>query len=83
MTEGEEVWAVLNLGGCPEDWSVELARDAMAGATRYWHDWISKLEVSAAGERAERVRRSALTVHLLSYAPTGSPVAAPTTSLPE
>ncbi|MDP9366777.1 MAG: glycoside hydrolase family 15 protein [Chloroflexota bacterium] len=83
LTEGEEVWAVLDLGGHPADWSVELARDAMAEAVRYWHDWIGKLDVSAAGKRAERVGRSALTVHLLSYAPTGSPVAAPITSLPE
>ncbi|MDP9469906.1 MAG: glycoside hydrolase family 15 protein [Chloroflexota bacterium] len=83
LTEEEEVWAVLDLGGRPADWSVERAHDAMTGAARYWQAWVGGLDVSAAGERSEQVRRSALTVHLLSYAPTGSPVAAPTTSLPE
>ncbi len=84
LAEGEEVWAILGFGEVavdPAGWSAERAQAATDKAVRYWHDWASKL--ACGGVRAERIRRSALTVHLLGYAPTGAMVAAPTTSLPE
>ena len=78
---GTDVWAVMGLNEVPARWSAERAAEALAETAEYWHEW--QQELSFDGPRAESVRRSAQTIHLLSYAPAGSLVAAPTTSLPE
>lgn len=81
LQNGEEFWSVLTVGEQTADWSVARARTAREEAERYWEQWVGRL--SWTGPRPRQVRRSALLVHLLSYAPAGSVVAAPTTSLPE
>ena len=49
--------------------------------TRYWQDWLAM--GSYRGRWREAVERSAITLKLMTYSPTGAMVAAPTTGLPE
>lgn len=80
LRTGDAWWAVLATAGSGP-WDGERIVSEVTRTEAYWHDWASSLECH--GARAESLRRTAITVHLLSYAGTGSPVAAPTTSLPE
>jgi GH15 family glucan-1,4-alpha-glucosidase len=50
--------------------------------TRWWQDWSRRINPSD-GDLHPGVRRSAIVLKALTYAPTGAIVAAPTTSLPE
>ena len=60
----------------------EAALRALGDTDEWWRGWAGRLR-SVAPETDAAVRRSLLTLRLLTYAPSGAPVAAPTTSLPE
>lgn len=60
----------------------ERARTDLIRTDAWWRGWTAGLR-SVAEDTDEAVQRSLLTLRLLTYAPSGAPVAAPTTSLPE
>jgi GH15 family glucan-1,4-alpha-glucosidase len=59
----------------------DVADRAVEDDERFWRAWCA--EITNDLPRREAVVRSLLTLRLLTYSPTGAPVAAPTTSLPE
>jgi len=65
----------------PRSYSEEETREAFDNTVGYWRGWLAQSRYQ--GRWREMVHRSALTLKLLTYAPTGAIVAAPTTSLPE
>jgi GH15 family glucan-1,4-alpha-glucosidase len=65
----------------PHGHSADEMRELFEATVAYWRRWLS--QSSYAGRWREMVHRSALTLKLLTYEPTGAIVAAPTASLPE
>ncbi|MEV6197861.1 glycoside hydrolase family 15 protein [Streptomyces sp. NPDC051920] len=65
----------------PRFCAVTEAEREFGATVRYWRRWLSQSRYR--GRWREMVHRSALTLKLLTYAPTGAIIAAPTTSLPE
>jgi GH15 family glucan-1,4-alpha-glucosidase len=84
LRAGESVTFVLEqVDGdyIPRAYSEGETREAYERTIGYWRRWLAQSRYR--GRWREMVHRSALTLKLLSYQPTGAIVAAPTTSLPE
>ena len=85
VREGERRW--FGLGGAVADEGTpamlreDEADRPLQHTPRLWEDWSGRCTCS--GPYAGMVLRSAVTLKLLTYEPTGAVVAAPTTSLPE
>src|ERR1043166_5765781 len=69
LSAGKEVWFVLEVAPEPSAWSVSRAKKLLTDTTAYWREWNSRLECR--GPNANRILRSAQTIHLLTYAPDG------------
>ncbi|GHJ44718.1 glucoamylase [Catellatospora sp. TT07R-123] len=84
LSEGETaVFALDRVDGglAPRDCPLHEAAEQFEQTVCYWRRWLSQSRYR--GRWREMVHRSALTLKLLTYAPTGAIVAGPTTSLPE
>jgi GH15 family glucan-1,4-alpha-glucosidase len=82
LREGETAGVVLeSMGGRPRRISAAELEKMMNDTSRFWRDWVHRSTYR--GRWREMVARSAMTLKLMTYAPTGALVAAPTTGLPE
>jgi GH15 family glucan-1,4-alpha-glucosidase len=84
LDAGQSVTFVLEQverGYVPRRYEEEETREAYERTIVFWRKWLSQSQYR--GRWREMVQRSALTLKLLTYQPTGAIVAAPTTSLPE
>jgi GH15 family glucan-1,4-alpha-glucosidase len=83
LTAGELRGVVLESGadGPPREIRVAEFQRLFDDTVAFWRSWLARSTYS--GRWRETVDRSAITLKLMTYAPTGGLVAAPTTSLPE
>lgn len=78
---GKRYFAVLDYGENPEVPDLAAVRRWHKVTTKFWEHWNYFNHYRGSHQRT--IRRSAVTLKLLTYAPTGAFVAAPTASLPE
>jgi GH15 family glucan-1,4-alpha-glucosidase len=85
LKEGETAIFILQEiqpgAGCAACLTEREAFEVFVDTLQYWRRWLSKCTYT--GRWREMVQRSALALKLLTFAPTGAIVAAPTCSLPE
>jgi GH15 family glucan-1,4-alpha-glucosidase len=82
MRAGEIGGAILESGtATPRAIAPEEMRDLFNDTAQYWRRWLDRCTYR--GRWRETVLRSAMTLKLMTYAPSGALVAAPTAGLPE
>ena len=85
IQQGDRVWLHLSYGGQStidrHDLSPAAHEAELEQAIVHWREWLGVCTYE--GDYSSFVRRSALVLKLLTFAPTGAIIAAPTTSLPE
>jgi len=82
MHEGQVAGVVLESnGGQPKAIRPAEVNRLSDDTSRFWRNWLNRSTYQ--GRWREMVSRSAMTLKLLTYAPTGAPVAAATMGLPE
>ncbi len=83
LSAGERAYCALSWAEqleAPKD--VDEAEERMAATRHFWRDWLGRARIPDHRFR-QQIQRSALAIKGLTYMPTGSTVAALTTSLPE
>jgi pentatricopeptide repeat protein len=83
MREGESGKGLVleSMGGQPRAIAAEELDQMADDTAAYWKRWLGRSTYT--GRWREMVNRSAMTLKLLTYEPTGAPVAAATFGLPE
>ncbi|HEY3955162.1 MAG TPA: glycoside hydrolase family 15 protein [Streptosporangiaceae bacterium] len=82
LQAGETGGVVLeSMGGAPRRIPPEEIQRLTEETAQFWRGWLHRSTYR--GRWREMVARSAMTLKLMTYAPTGAIVAAPTTGLPE
>jgi GH15 family glucan-1,4-alpha-glucosidase len=82
LREGETAGVILEtMGGQPRRVPLEELEELERETIGFWRDWTRRSTYR--GRWREMVTRSAVTLKLMTYAPTGALVAAPTAGLPE
>jgi GH15 family glucan-1,4-alpha-glucosidase len=82
LSAGQTGGVVLEwMGGEPQLVTPEEAQQLADDTARFWRSWVARSTYR--GRWREMVTRSAMTLKLMTYAPTGALVAAPTAGLPE
>lgn len=79
LEAGESITVILS--DRDDEYSIDRASELVRRSERWWHDWCA--QISPGITHADLLVRSLVTLRLLTYTPSGAPVAAPTTSLPE
>ncbi|MFJ9152510.1 glycoside hydrolase family 15 protein [Streptomyces sp. NPDC102270] len=85
LSAGEVAAVVLTTdasgGPVPDPLSADGIRDELESCRGFWHRWLRSSTYH--GRWRDMVNRSTITLKLLTYAPTGAPIAAATMGLPE
>ncbi|WP_346534787.1 glycoside hydrolase family 15 protein [Micromonospora sp. DPT] len=83
LREGEAGGVVLETGATdpPRAYTPGEVRELLEETRDYWRRWLDRSRYT--GRWREMVERSAITLKLMTYAPTGALIAAPTAGLPE